>query len=216
MYNLPYEYIAIEGPPKSGKKIFGVKIATRINGRFVPDVEENPYLEKFLKNPKDERLAFLTQLVFLVERGRILLSLKQRSIFKEIIISSFMLEKDKIFAYKFLKEDELLIYNKMYELFYRSIRKPDFVVFFQLTNNELLKRIEKYGTEEEKAIPSRFWKELNDEYNHFAFNYNQTPSLVIKADNLDFRENERGISEILKEIANTTQDKKFFFIEEEN
>ncbi len=216
MYNLPYEYIAIEGPPKAGKKIFGQKIATRINARFVPDVEENPYLQSFLSNPKDERFALLAQLVFLVERGRILLSLKQRSIFREIIITSFLLEKDKIYAFKFLKEDELLIYNKMYELFYRSIRKPEFVIFFQLTNSELLRRIEKYGTKEEKSIPPKIWKELNDEYNHFAFNYNQTPSLIIKADNLDYREKEKGISEIIEEISNTKEGKKFFFIEEEN
>ena len=68
MGTLKYEYIAIEGPPKAGKKDLSFALSTQSYGRILKDVEENPFLDKFYSNPNDLRIPLLTQLVFLMER----------------------------------------------------------------------------------------------------------------------------------------------------
>ncbi len=215
MGTLNYEYIAIEGPPKSGKNDLSFALSTQSYGRILKDVEENPFLDKFYSNPEDLRIPLLTQLVFLMERGRTLISLKERKLFKEIVFTPFILQKDRIYANLLLKEDEFIIYNKIYDLFKKNIRKPDFIIFLQLTTNELINRIRKYGSEKEKSVKTEYWKELNEAYNHFIFHYTEVPSLVVKADNLDFQRNEDAVKEIINEANSTKNEKKFFFMEEE-
>jgi deoxyadenosine/deoxycytidine kinase len=215
MGTLKYEYIAIEGPPKAGKKDLSFALSTQSYGRILKDVEENPFLDKFYSNPNDLRIPLLTQLVFLMERGRTLISLRERKLFKEIIFTPFILQKDRIYANLFLREDEFIIYNKIYDLFKKNIRPPDFIIFLQLTTNELINRIRKYGSEKEKSVKTEYWKELNEAYNHFIFHYEDVPSLVVKADNLNFQKNDDAIKEIISEANSTKNEKKFFFIEEE-
>jgi len=215
MVTLNYEYVAIEGPPKSGKKELAFSLSTSSYGRIIGDVEDNPFLEKFYSNPDDSRLPLLTQLVFLMERGRTLISLRERKLFKETVFTPFILQKDRLYANLYLKEDEFIIYNKIYDLFKKNTRPPDFIIFLQLTTNELINRIRKKGTEKEKLMKTEYWKELNEAYNHFIFHYDSIPSLVVKADNLDFQKNDEAVREIINEANVTKNEKKFFFIEEE-
>ncbi len=214
MVTIDYEYIAIEGPPKSGKKELATALSTLFYGRIIDDVDENPFLDKFYSNPEDSRIPLLTQLVFLMERGRTLISIRERKIFKDIVFTPFILQKDRIYANLLLKEDEFIIYNKIYDLFKKNIRYPDFIIFLQLSTNELINRIRKYGSEKEKSMKTEYWKELNESYNHFIFHYEEIPSLVVKADNLNFKKDDEAVKEIVNEVNSTKNEKKFFFIEE--
>jgi len=55
---------------------------------------------------------------------------------------------------------------------------------------------------------------LNESYNHFIFHYEEIPSLVVKADNLNFKKDDEAVKEIVNEVNSTKNEKKFFFIEE--
>lgn len=210
----PIGSIAVEGPPKSGKRILAELLARKSGGRLVEDVRENPYLESFLRKPEDERAPILTQLVFLVQRGLTLLSLNQKSLLPGPVFTDFLLERDKLYALQFLKDDEFYLYDRLYALMEKNTRRPDRVCFLQLSTPELLKRVELYGTPSEKRVSQSLWGALNEAFQYFVFHYQGTPSLVVKADNLDFRKGNLGVDEIWRELRNMDGRKQFFFLEE--
>ena len=112
---IPFKHIAIEGVFKSGKtrlaKIFG----ERLGGQVVFDRAENPYLKDFYE--EKEGTAFLAQLVYLVNRYHQQAGLLQRDLFAERVVCDYLFEKDKIYAYQTLTDDELIVYEKIYGIF---------------------------------------------------------------------------------------------------
>ena len=80
----------------------------------------NPFLGRFYENP--ERYALPTQLFFLFQRVDQLRSLNQSDLFKRATVADFMLEKDALFARLNLKDDELKLYEQIYEhVYYNEI-----------------------------------------------------------------------------------------------
>jgi deoxyadenosine/deoxycytidine kinase len=88
------------------------------------EASENPYLRDFYN--EKEGAAFLAQLVFLVNRYHQQVSLMQRDLFEERIISDYLFEKDKIYAYQTLTDDELIVYERIYSLLRERVGKPDY------------------------------------------------------------------------------------------
>jgi deoxyadenosine/deoxycytidine kinase len=98
---LTFNHIAVEGVFKSGKTRLTEILARKLSGRAVYDRVDNPYLKEFYE--EKEGSAFLTQLVFLVNRYHQQSGLFQRSLFHERIVCDYLFEKDKIYAYQTLQ-----------------------------------------------------------------------------------------------------------------
>ena len=179
-----FNHIAVEGAIKSGKQKLADILAQKIGGKVVSDSLDNPYLRDFYN--EKEGAAFLAQLVFLVSRYHQQIRLMQRDLFEERIICDYLFEKDKIYAYQTLTDDELIVYEKIYSIFAERVAKPDMVIYLQISLPTLLKRIAKDGSPLEKNISEKYLEDILEAYDYFFFNYQAAPLLVVKADSLDF------------------------------
>jgi len=204
---IKFRHIAIEGPIKAGKTKLAEILAERFKGRLILDITDNPYLKDFYE--EKEGAAFLTQLVFLVNRYHQQVQLFQRDLFKEIIICDYIFEKDKIYAYQTLTDDELIVYEKIFNILVERVPKPDLVIYLQISNETFIKRIKERGNEIEKNISERYLEDINEAFDYFFFHYKASPLLVIKADELDL-DDESDIEEIIIQIEHMTRGTQYY------
>ncbi len=186
--DITFQHIAIEGILKSRKTKLSKLLAEKIGGRPIFDSKENPYLRDFYN--EKEGASLMTQLVFLVNRYHQQSRLMQRNLFEERIVCDYLFEKDKIYAYQTLSDDELIVYEKIYNIFEDRIVKPDLVIYLQISLPTLLMRIKKEGTPLEKNISEKYLEDILEAFDYFFFNYQATPLLVVKSDELDFSREE--------------------------
>jgi deoxyadenosine/deoxycytidine kinase len=197
--NSSIKYIAIEGVIGAGKTSLARKIASRLNAKLVLEqFDTNPFLEKFYVDRK--RYAFQTQMFFLVNRFKQQQELIQEELFTEYIVCDYIFEKDRIFAYLNLSSDELNLYENLYPLIARSLRKPDLVVYLQSGTDRLMYNIKKRSRKIERALTRSYIEELSEAYNHFFFRYNTTPLLIVNSTDLDFVNKEDDFDELFKQI----------------
>ncbi|NOR22619.1 MAG: hypothetical protein GQ476_08055 [Candidatus Aminicenantes bacterium] len=192
-----FKHIAIEGILKSGKTKLANILSKKIGGKVIFDRIENPYLRDFYN--EKEGAAFLAQLVFLVNRYYQQVSLLQRDLFEERIICDYLFEKDKIYAYQTLTDDELIVYERIYSLLRDRVGKPDLVIHLQISLPTLLKSIDKEGSALEKNISEKYLEDVIEAFDYFFFNYQAAPLLVVKSDGLDF-DREGDIIDLLDKI----------------
>lgn len=197
--NSELRYIAIEGVIGAGKTALAKKLKAKLDARLVLEqFETNPFLEKFYNDRR--RYAFQTQMFFLINRFKQQEELVQEDLFSSYIVSDYIFEKDRIFAYLNLTGDELKLYESLYPLLARSLRKPDLVVFLQSSIDRLMFNIKKRGRAIEKNLTRSYIEELSDAYNHFFFRYNTTPLLIVNSTEIDFVNNENDFEELFRQI----------------
>jgi len=195
--SLDFRHIAIEGILKSGKTKLANVLAQKIGGKIVLDKADNPYLKDFYD--EKEGAAFLTQLIFLVSRYHQQIRLAQRELFEERVICDYLFEKDKIYAYQTLSDDELIVYERIYSVFAERIVKPDLAIYLQVSLPTLLTRIAKEGNPLEKNISEKYLEDILEAFDYFFFNYQATPLFVVKADELDFNR-EKDIDDLISQL----------------
>jgi len=204
---IEFKHIAVEGVFKSGKTKLAGLLAQRLGGKVVLDKPENPYLKDFYD--EKEGAAFLTQLVFLVNRYHQQARLVQRDLFEERIFCDYVFEKDKIYSYQTLSDDELVVYEKIYGVLSERIPKPDLVIYLQISLPTFVKRIAKEGSALEKNISEKYLQDLIEAFDYFFFNYQATPLLVIKSDELDLAR-EADIEDIIDQIRQMKKASLFY------
>jgi deoxyadenosine/deoxycytidine kinase len=187
-HELPFNHIAIEGVLKSGKTQLANILAQRIGGKVIFDRRENPYIKEFYD--EKEGAAFLAQLVFLVNRYHQQSRLLQRDLFEDRVICDYLFEKDKIYAYQTLTDDELVVYERIFSILSDRVVKPDLVIYLQISLPTLLRRIQKEGSALEKTISEKYLEDILGAFDYFFFNYQAAPLLVIRADELDIERDE--------------------------
>src|SRR5207249_9885414 len=74
---------------------------------------------------------------FLLSRHRQQTALRQTDLFSQITISDYVFDKDKIFAYLNLDDNELFIYQRLYELLARDVPAPDLIVYLDRKSTRL-------------------------------------------------------------------------------
>lgn len=192
-------YIAIEGVIGAGKTTLATMLAERLGARLVLEqFEENPFLPKFYEDP--ERYAFQTQIFFLLSRYKQQQELFQVDLFHTHIVSDYIFEKDKIFAYLTLRDDELRLYESLLSAIEKNIPQPDLVIYLQSSVPRLMANIKKRGRPMERNMSEDYIRELNDAYNYFFFRYKSTPLLIVKTTDIDFVNNPDDFEDLLEQI----------------
>lgn len=192
---------------KSGKTRLANILAQKIGGKVIFDRLENPYIKDFYDEL--EGAAFLAQLVFLVNRYHQQSRLLQRDLFEERVICDYMFEKDKIYAYQTLTDDELVVYDRIYSILTERVAKPDLVIYLQISLPTLLRRINKEGSELEKNIAEKFLEDVLGAFDYFFFNYQVAPLLVVRADELDL-DREEEIFDLIDKIKQMKKSPLFY------
>jgi len=197
--NSEIRYIVIEGVIGAGKTSLAEKLKEKLNAEIVKEqFDVNPFLEKFYNDRK--RYAFQTQMFFLVNRFKQQQQLHQENLFTEFLIADYSFHKDQIFAYLNLEGEELKLYESIFPLLARNLRKPDLVVYLQSSVDRLMYNIRKRGRKIERGMTRSYIEELSEAYNHYFFHFNESPLMIVNSTEIDFIKRENDFKELYREI----------------
>ncbi len=193
------KYIAIEGVIGAGKTSLAKKIKEKLNAELILEqFDANPFLESFYSDRR--RYAFQTQMFFLINRYKQQEALIQENLFTDYYVCDYTFEKDRIFAYLNLNGEELKLYESIFPLLARNLRKPDLVVYLQSSVERLMFNIKKRSRRIERNLTRSYIEELSEAYNHFFFRYNATPLLIVNSTDIDFVKSSNDFDELFKQV----------------
>jgi deoxyadenosine/deoxycytidine kinase len=196
-----FRYIAVDGPTGVGKTALAERLAARLDATLVLEESENPFLPDFYADKPGAALQ--AQLFYLLNRHRQQTSLRQADLFRQTTICDYLFDRDKIFAYLNLDDNELFIYQRLYDLLVRDVPRPDLVVYLQAPTDVLVRRLRARRSDPEAAAfdpdPS-YLKELNEAYHHFFFHYDATPLLVVETSQFDSDASDEALDDLVRQI----------------
>jgi len=201
-------FIAVEGPIRVGKTSLANILAERLHATRLRDVEDNPFLEGFYRDKPGA--SFQTQFYFLLERYKQLKALDLSASAHRTIISDYIFEKDKIFAYLNLSDAELRLYDEYYALLAENVPIPDLVIYLQAKPETLRKRIAKKNAAMEEQISDEYVEEIIRAYEHFFFHYKSSDLLVIETSEIDFVDRNEDLQELLRRLSQPVKGTQYF------
>jgi len=204
----PPRYIAVEGPIRVGKSTLANIIADRLSAQRVIEPEDNAFLGSFYEG--DRGAAFQTQFAFMIRRFEQLQKLEVQSGSQKLIVADYIFEKDKIFAYINLTDQELDIYNRYYHHFQDQLPVPDLVIYLQASPEVLKKRLRKKGSHSEVSVSDDYIEEVVKAYEHFFFHYTSSDLLVVNTNDIDFVERHTDLQELLRRVSEPIRGTQYF------
>ena len=206
--NLP-QFIAVEGAIGAGKTTLTKRLAQTFNyDTLLEKAEENPFLDRFYQDRVSNALP--TQLFFLFQRAQQLQELKQADIFQPVRVADFLIDKDPLFAEVTLDKDELAIYQQVYNQHTIESPKPDLVIYLQAPTTTLLQRVRSRGIQAEQSIDTGYLDTLNEAYTRFFHYYDQSPLLIINANEIDWVNNDDSYKKLVEYILTIKQGRHYF------
>jgi len=183
---LNYNYLVIEGNIGSGKTSLTEKIAADFNAKVILEqFADNPFLPKFYENP--QRYSFPLELSFLAERYHQLgNNLPNVDLFKNMTVADYYFAKSLVFARINLGEDEFMLYQKLFNIIYTSLPKPDLLVYLYLKPENLLKNIKKRGRTYEQNISMEYLEKVDNGYFDFFRQQDKMKIVIVNTNNIDF------------------------------
>ena len=203
----PPRHIVIEGPIRVGKSTLAKALAEQLHARRIFDADDNPFLTDFYDEKPGS--AFRAQMYFLYERYRRLLDTPPENN-PAPIVSDFLFEKDKIFAYLNLDNEELKLYERYFEMLAPSVPAPDLVIYLQAKPEVLRKRVSKKADPAETQISPEYVEAVANAYEHFFFRYSGANLLVVDTSEIDFVERNQDLQELLRRLRQPVKGTQYF------
>jgi deoxyadenosine/deoxycytidine kinase len=198
---MPFQYIAIEGPIGVGKSSLAERLATRLDATAILEETENPFLADFYAGRPGSALQ--AQLFYLLSRHRQQMAVRQGDLFAQSTVSDYLFDKDKIFAYLNLDDNELFIYQRLYDLLSKDVPSPDLVIYLQAPTDVLVRRLRERARDLDRETidpDPGYLKELNEAYQHFFFHYSATPLLVVETSQFDLAGSDEALDDLIRQI----------------
>jgi deoxyguanosine kinase len=203
----PPHHIVIEGPIRVGKSTLAKVLSEQLHARRIFDADDNPFLTDFYDEKPGS--AFRAQMYFLYERYRRLLDTRPENN-PTPIVSDFLFEKDKIFAYLNLDNEELKLYERYFEMLAPSVPAPDLVIYLQAKPEVLRKRVTKKADPAETQISPEYVEAVANAYEHFFFRYSGANLLVVDTSEIDFVERNQDLQELLRRLRQPVKGTQYF------
>ena len=208
---MAFRYLAVEGPIGVGKTKLAERLAHRIDGTAVLEEAENPFLADFYSERPGSALQ--AQLFYLLSRHRQLTGLRQADLFKHTTVCDYLFDRDKIFAYLNLDDNELFIYQRLYDLLVKDVPSPDLVVYLQAPTDVLLRRLRNKPADPDRQLPEPdpdYVRELNEAYQHYFFHYTATPLLVVETSEFEPEHSDVALEDLLRQINSLTKGTRYY------
>ena len=208
--SLPFEInsgvglVFIVGMPRSGttlveqiisshKNVYGageLNFLTDAINKFI--LKDNEFLNKNINEVEYENLYNIV-----------------RSLFENVRVADFLIEKDRLFAEVTLSNEEMNLYDKVYEHITLDAPTPDLVIYLQAPIEVLKERINKRGNINEQYLTLDYLERLNDAYSRFFLDYKDAPLLIINAADINLESNERDYETLITMIMSNPKGKNF-------
>jgi deoxyguanosine kinase len=208
---MSFQYIAVEGPIGVGKSSLAARLAERLEATAVLEEADNPFLADFYTGRAGAALQ--AQLFYVLNRHRQLVALQQGNLFSQATICDYVFDKDKIFAYLNLDDNELFIYQRLYDLLAKDVPVPDLVIYLQAPTDVLVRRLRDRAKdpERERFDPDpEYIRELNEAYQHFFFHYSATPLLVIETSQLALEASDEAVDDVIRQIKTMNRGTRYY------
>ena len=208
---MPFQYIAIEGPIGVGKSSLAGRIAARLDATVVLEEADNPFLADFYAGRAGAGLQ--AQLFYLLNRHRQLVGLQQGNLFSQATVCDYLFDKDKIFAYLNLDDNELFIYQRLYDLLAKDIPAPDLVIYLQAPTDVLVRRLRDRAKNPDREAfdpDPEYIRELNEAYQHFFFHYSATPLLVVETSQLGLDARDEAVDDLIRQIRTMNRGTRYY------
>jgi deoxyguanosine kinase len=207
---LDFRYIAIEGPAGVGTSLLADRLGSRLDATVVLDETENPFRADFYAGRAGS--AFQAQLFYTLSRHRQQTALRQSDLFSQLTICDYLFDRDKIYAYLNLDDNELFIYQRLYDLVTEGMPSPDLVIYLQAPTDVLRRRLR----ERERANPEiaplgeDYIRELNEAYTHFFFHYSASPLLVVETSQFDLSWGDEALADLERQLRQMGKGTRYY------
>ncbi|HET9704834.1 MAG TPA: deoxynucleoside kinase [Vicinamibacterales bacterium] len=208
---MAFHYLAIEGPIGVGKTRLAERLAPKLEATTILEDTENPFLADFYADRPGAALQ--AQLFYLLNRHRQLTGKRQADLFLQTTICDYVFDKDKIFAYLNLDDNELFIYQRLFDLLARDVPPPDLVVYLQAPTDLLMTRLGKRAADPEREVrvpDEEYVRELNEAYQHFFFHYSATPLLVVDTSEFDPESDDTALDELVRQVKGMHKGTRYY------
>jgi len=193
-----------------GKTQLAERLGARLDATVVLDDRDNPFLAEFYRGRPGA--AFQAQLFFTLARYRQQGGLRQSDLFSQLLISNYLFDRDKIYAYVNLDDNELFIYQRLYEVIASDVAPPDLVIYLQ-TPVEVVRRRLRQRSKEDPSVPlpaADYIRELNEAFNHFFFHYTASPLLTVETSHVDLSWSEDTVADIERQIRSMGKGTRYY------
>ncbi|MGH8413598.1 MAG: deoxynucleoside kinase [Gammaproteobacteria bacterium] len=202
-------YLVVEGPIGVGKTSLAQLLAETFSAELLLErAEENPFLERFYRDPKNAALP--TQLSFLFQRTRQMQQMRQGDIFTPARVADYMLEKDRLFAQLNLDDDEFALYEQVYQNLALDAPVPDLVVYLQAPVDVLMRRVMRRGVGYEQFVQRDYLERVAGAYANFFHYYSRSPLLIVNASDINLVDSEEDYGLLVREISRVRSGRHYF------
>ena len=207
---LDFRYIAIEGPTGVGKSLLADRLGSRLDATVVLDETDNPFLADFYAERPGA--GFQAQLFYTLSRHRQQTALRQSDLFSQLTICDYLFARDKIYAYLNLDDNELFIYQRLYDLLVEDMPSPDLVIYLQTPTDVLRRRLRDRarGNTDVAPLGADYVREVNEAYNHFFFHYSATPLLVVETSQFDLSWGEDALLDLERQLRGMGKGTRYY------
>ena len=190
-----------------GKTKLARALADHFRGRSVLDAPGDPHLEAFYRGRPCA--DFRTQIQFLYQRFELLRAARIRQS-QLAVVSDFLFEKDKIYAYLNLDDDELEVYDTYYGHFKEQLPDPDLAVYLRATAEVLHDRLAADPSGPEAKVPAAYLDGTVRAFDHFFSRYKSADVLVVDTAKTDIVNRPGDLQGLLREISRPVAGTQFF------
>lgn len=201
--------IVLAGTIGAGKSSLAAALGEHLGTEvFYEAVDNNPVLDLYYQDPK--KYAFLLQIFFLNKRFK---SIKEaykadnnildRSIFEDELFLTLNYKNGNVTKTELEIYQELLG-NMLEELEGMPKKRPDLLIYIDVSFDKMLERIEKRGRSFEQVDGNPgledYYAQVHSEYPDWYENYHVSPKMKIDGNQLDFVQNPDDLKTVLEMV----------------
>lgn len=202
-------FVVVEGPIGVGKTTLATRLADSFRYPLLLEpAAENPFLDRFYREGR--RHALPTQLFFLLHRSQQIAALPHNDLVGPIVVTDFLVEKDRLFAELTLDANELQLYEQIHENLAIDPPAPDLVIYLQAPVPVLMERIQQRGIDFESHIDDSYLSTLSNAYTQFFHYYDRAPVLIVNAAEIDFANNDAHYNALVEQVTQMDGARQYF------
>jgi deoxyadenosine/deoxycytidine kinase len=197
-----FKHIAVAGNIGSGKTTLTELLARHYQWQaHFEEVENNPYINDFYDDM--HRWSFHMQIFYLNRRFEQVMLIREGD--ETVIQDRTIYEDAYIFAPNLhnmglMSKRDFDNYFSLYKTIEHYIQAPDLLIYLRASLPALVNQIQRRGRQFEDSLRLDYIKKLNERYETWIKDFNQTKLLIIDVDNNNFADNPEDLGKIIEKI----------------